>query len=170
MEMATARPAVPIAEKNPFLTSKALASANNPSHELRSNAGSQYDTDEHEESEDEQEGSECSEGSAESEYAVDQTVREEMDRLEDTFRELGMRFRMIARIGEGNAKTLSLLMYHTNDLLTGLARNFLNCLQGRRLTLRILSERLGHRSKGRFKVDISSIQEEKKCINLGHQP
>ena len=111
MEMPIARPAVPIAEKNPFLTSNALASANNPSHELRSDAGSQYDTDEHEESEDEQEGSECSEGSAESEYAVDQTVREEMDRLEDTFRELGMRFRMIARIGEGNARISILLMF-----------------------------------------------------------
>lgn len=120
MEMAMARPAVPIAEKNIFLTSKSLASANNPSGELRSSAGSQYDTDEHEESEDAQEGSECSEGSAESEYAVDQTVREEMDRLEDTFRELGMRFRMIARIGEGNARILVLLVHYSNDLLTGL--------------------------------------------------
>lgn len=140
MAMAMARPAVPIVEKNPFLTSKSLASANNPSHGLQSSAGSQYNTDEYEEGEDEQEGSECSEGSAESEYAVDQTVREEMDRLEDTFRELGMKFRMIARIGEGNARILVLPLYHSNDLLTGLSRNFLNRLQGRRLTLRILSE------------------------------
>lgn len=138
--MAMARPAVPIAEQNIFLTSKSLASANNPSNELRSGASSQYDTDEQEESEDGQEGSECSEGSAESEYAVDQTVREEMDRLEDTFRELGMRFRMIARIGEGDSRIWVLLVNYSNGLLTGLSRNFLNCLQGRRLTLRILSE------------------------------
>ena len=138
--MAIARPAVPIAEQNIFLTSKSLTSATNPSKELRSGAGSQYDADEHEASEDAQEGSECSEGSAESEYAVDQTVKEEMDRLEDTFRELGMRFRMIARIGEGSARILALLVDYSNDLLTGLSRNLLNCLQGRRLTLRILSE------------------------------
>ena len=160
--MTMARPAAPIAEKNPFLTSKSLAPANNPSH--------QYNTDEHEESEDEQEGSECSEESEESEYAVDQTVREEMDRLENTFRELGMKFRMIARIGEGTARILVFLVYHSNDVLTGLSRHFLNCLQGRRLTLRILSERLGPRTKGRFEMDISSVQEEKECINLGHQP
>ncbi|CAF9938804.1 MAG: hypothetical protein ALECFALPRED_007851 [Alectoria fallacina] len=110
--MATARPVVPIAETDPFLTSKHLAPANNSSHGLGSSPGSQYGTDEYEEGEDEQEGSECSEGSAESEYAVDETVRAEMTRLEDTFREIGMRFRMIARIGEGTFSTV----YKAEDL------------------------------------------------------
>lgn len=139
-----ARPAIPIAEKNPFLTSKRLAPANNLSHELESSPVSQCEPDECEEGEDEQEGSESSEGSAESEYAVDETVKEEMAKLEGTFREIGMKFRLIARIGEGNARILVPLVYHSNHLFTDLSRNFLNCLQGRRLALRILSERLGH--------------------------
>lgn len=143
--MAMSRPAaVPIAEKNPFLTSKHLAPADNLNHELRSSPGSQYDMDEYEDGEDEQEGSECSDRSAESEYAVDETVRTEMAKLEDTFREIGMKFRMIARIGEGNTRILGSLVYDSNDLLTGLSRNFLNGLQSRRLALRILSERLGY--------------------------
>lgn len=104
--MAMARTTVPIAEKNPFLTSKHLAPSGNLSRKLGTSLGSQYDTDEDEEASDAQEGSECSEGSAESEYAVDDTVREEMTKLEDTFREIGMRFRMIARIGEGIAGIL----------------------------------------------------------------
>lgn len=112
--MAMTRPAVPVpvAENNPFLTSKHLAQANDLSHKLQSGTGSQYDTDEYEEAGDGQEGSECSEGSAESEYAVDETVKEEMDKLEGTFRELGMKFRMIARIGEGNAVVLVSRLYH----------------------------------------------------------
>lgn len=167
--MATTRPAVPIAENNPFLTNKHLAPANHLRHELQSGTGSQYDTDEFEEDEDEQEGSECSERSAESEYTVDETVKEEMEKLEDTFREIGMRFRMIARIGEGNARILASLMDHPNHLLTDLFRNFLNRLQGRRLALRILPERLGHRGKGFLEVDISSPQEKKARFYIGHR-
>lgn len=74
--------------------------------ELGHEHGLQDETDELEEGEDEQEGSECSEDSADSEYAVDETVREEMAKLEDTFREIGMKFRMIARIGEGTFSTV----------------------------------------------------------------
>lgn len=107
-----ARPAIPIAEKNPFLTSKRLAPANNLSHELESSPVSQCEPDECEEGEDEQEGSESSEGSAESEYAVDETVKEEMAKLEGTFREIGMKFRLIARIGEGTFSTV----YKAEDL------------------------------------------------------
>ena len=128
--MATSRPAVLIAEENPFLTSKNLMPANNLSHELRCRSRSQYETDEYEDGEDEQEGSECSDESAESEYAVDDTVKEEMAKLEDTFREIGMKFRMIARIGEGNTVILGSSGRHSNNLLTGLSRNFLNRLQG----------------------------------------
>ena len=166
--MAMSRPAVPIAEKNPFLTSKRLAPANNLSQELRSSPGSQYDTDEYEDGEDEQEGSECSNGSAESEYAVDETVRTEMAKLENTFREIGMKFHMIARIGEGNTGILGSLVCDSNDLLTDLCRNFLNRLQSRRLALRILSERLGCRTKGCLEVDIPSFQEKKERFDIGH--
>ena len=150
------RPAVPIAEKNPFLTSEHLALAHTSRNEVGHGHGSQDQTDEFEEGEDEQ-GSECSEGSAESEYAVDETVREEMTKLEDTFREIGMKFRMIARIGEGNARILVSSVYHSSKRLTGLSRNFLDCLQGRRHALRILSERLGRRTKGCLKVVISFL-------------
>ena len=103
MAMATSKTRVPIAEKNPFLTSKHLAPSGNLSKELAANSGSQLDKDIFEEHSDESEDSECSEGSEESEYAVDETVKKEMAKLEDTFREIGMRFRMIARIGEGMA-------------------------------------------------------------------
>ncbi|CAF9907427.1 hypothetical protein IMSHALPRED_005527 [Imshaugia aleurites] len=144
--------AVASTEKNPFLTSKHLAPANNLSHELGSSPGSQHVTDEYGEGEEEQEGSECSEESAQSEYAVEETVREDMAKLEDTFREIGMKFRMIARIGEGKS------------------RNFLDRLQGRRHALRLLSERLGRRTRRCLKVDISSLQEKKERFDIGHQP
>ena len=124
MAMSMARTAVPIAEKNPFLTSKHLAPSDNLTHELGTGPGSQYDTDEYEEALDAREGSECSEGSAESEYAVDETVREEMTNLENTFREIGMKFRMIARIGEGIARNLVSYLYYSDYLLTGPSGTF----------------------------------------------
>ena len=123
-----ARTAVPIAEKNPFLTGKHLSPSDNLSHQLGTSPGSQYGTDEYEDGLDAQEGSECSEESADSEYAVDETVREEMTKLEDTFREIGMRFRMIARIGEGIARILVSLLYYSKNVLTSPPRNFLNRL------------------------------------------
>ena len=126
--MAMARPTVPIAEKNPFITSKIPAPAHNTTRETGFSPRSQYDMDEYEEGDHEQGGSDCSEGSAESEYEVDETVKEEMAKLEDTFREIGMKFRLIARIGEGNARTLVPRLYHSNYLLTGLSRNIFNCL------------------------------------------
>ena len=107
--------AVPIAEKNPFPTGELVAPNSFTSmFELGHEHESQDETDELEEGEDEQDGSECSEDSAESEYAVDETVREEMAKLEDTFREIGMKFRMIARIGEGNAIILVQSVSHSN--------------------------------------------------------
>ena len=166
--MAVARTAVPVGEKNPFLTSKNLAPSELPNHELETCPRSQYDTDEDEEALDAQEGSECSEGSAESEYAVNDSVREEMAKIEDTFREIGMKFRMIARIGEGTARILVSLLYYSNYPLIGLFRNFLNRLQGRRLALRLLSERLGPRTEGSLQVGISSLQEEKERIGIEH--
>ena len=126
--MTMARTAVPTAEKNPFLIGKHLAPSDNLSHQLGTNPGSQYGTDEYEDALDAQEGSECSEDSADSEYTVDETVREEMTKLEDTFREIGMRFRMIARIGEGITRFLISLFYFWETSLTSRPRNFLNRL------------------------------------------
>ena len=103
------RTAVPIAEKNPFLTGKHLPASKNLRQGLAANFISQFNEDDSEEDADAPEGSECSEGSADSEYAVDETVKQEMAKLEDTFREIGMKFRMIARIGEGIAYILSVI-------------------------------------------------------------
>ena len=128
--MAMAKTAVPIAEKNPFLTGKHFAPSDNMRDRLGISPGSQYgtDEDEHEDDLNGQEGSECSDESGDSEYTVDETVREEMTELEDTFREIGMRFRMIARIGEGIARILVSLFYYPNKMLTSPSRNFLNRL------------------------------------------
>ena len=123
-----ARTAVPIAGKNPFLTGKHLAPSDHLSHRLGASPGSQYGTDEYEDDLNAQEGSECSDESGDSEYTVDETVREEMTKLEDTFREIGMRFRMIARIGEGIASILVSLFYYPDNMLTIPSRNFLNRL------------------------------------------
>ena len=123
-----ARTTVPIIEENPFLTGKHLTPSDNLSHQLGTSPGSQYGTEEYEDDLNAQEGSECSDESGDSEYAVDETVREEMTKLEDTFREIGMRFRMIARIGEGIARILVPSFYFPNDSLTSTSRNFLNRL------------------------------------------
>lgn len=126
--MAMARTAVPIAEKNPFLTGKHLAPSDNLNHQLGISPGSQSGTDEYEDDLNAQEGSEDSDESGDSEYAVDETVREEMTKLEDTFREIGMRFRMIARIGEGITRNLASLFNSPNYMLISPSRNFLNRL------------------------------------------
>lgn len=47
-------------------------------------------------------GSECSDESSEN---VEESVREEMENLEITFRGLGLKYRMIDRIGEGIVTT-----------------------------------------------------------------
>ena len=122
--------AVPIADNDIFLTNNPSAPSDDLSQGLAAIPGSQYDMDEYDDDSDAQEGSECSEASAESEYAVDETVSQEMARLEDTFREIGMRFRMIARIGEGITTKLVPSTGHSNYLLTSLYRNFLNRIQG----------------------------------------
>ena len=57
-------------------------------------------TDYIEEEVDGEEHSEASESSSEEE-PVDETVREDMLKLEESFQEHGMKFRLIDRIGEG---------------------------------------------------------------------
>ena len=51
--------------------------------------------------EDESCSSQCSESSSESDGEVDDTVMHEMQNLENIFQNMGLNFRMIDRIGEG---------------------------------------------------------------------
>ena len=45
--------------------------------------------------------SECSDDYPESQGEIDESVMQEMAKLEDVFDEMGLKFRMIDRIGEG---------------------------------------------------------------------
>lgn len=79
-------------EDNPFIT-HALKTSNivqglAPGHE------------EHEQ-QDDYESSECSQDSQEGSPEIDDSVREDMSRLENIFHNMGFKFRMIDRIGEG---------------------------------------------------------------------
>ena len=81
--------------------------------------------------------SEESEESEEPFEEISELAREEMSKLENIFRAKGLRFRMIGRIGEGKYVQI-------HDILAGFGlrvdRNLFYCIQGRRLTLRLLSE------------------------------
>lgn len=54
-------------------------------------------------------GSEGSEGFSETQEEITESVMQEMTHLEDTFRGMGLKFRMIDRIGEG--KTMFLFFH-----------------------------------------------------------
>ena len=47
------------------------------------------------------EGSECSEDSSEHSPEIDDVVKQDMGKLENIFHDIGFKFRMIDRIGEG---------------------------------------------------------------------
>lgn len=96
-----ARLAEPIAEKNPFLTGTDLAPATSLSEKLGLSPGTRYNLEIGQGDEEFSEGSELSEASSESEHDVDEVVLEDMAKLENTFDEIGLKFRMIDRIGEG---------------------------------------------------------------------
>jgi hypothetical protein len=78
---------------------------------------------------------------------VDESVREDMTKLEDTFPGISERFRLINRIGEGmlERKTNKYLELHTNILMLDLflLRNLLHRIQSRRRALRPLPKRMG---------------------------
>jgi hypothetical protein len=64
------------------------------------------------------ESSDGSESSSESLAEIEPAVREDMDKLEDTFHDMGLKFRMIDRIGEGIGDTsVSLDCQAADDLL-----------------------------------------------------
>ena len=96
-----AKPAEPIAEKNPFLTGTAHAPATALSEKLGLSPISQYGSRAKQGEKALSEESERSDDLLESEHEVDESVLEEMAKLENTFEEIGLKFRMIDRIGEG---------------------------------------------------------------------
>ena len=78
---------------NPFITrasntSKAIQGLDS----VRDDFGAQQRYDE---------ASECSEDSSEHSHEIDDVVKQDMDKLENIFHDIGFKFRMIDRIGEG---------------------------------------------------------------------
>lgn len=66
-------------------------------------------------------GSECSDVSSDSHETVEESVRQEMENLEITFKGLGLKYRMIDRIGEGIVTTrkphAALVLYFKAEVL-----------------------------------------------------
>lgn len=128
----------PIAGENPFLTGTNLVPPTTLSGKLgwspEARCGAQDDPEGEETSADSQR-SEVS--SDDDELEFDGSVLEEMEKLEETFRENGLKFRMIDKIGEGdNSKRQE--NNCPSDWLIDIFRYFLNGLQSRRPPLRIL--------------------------------
>lgn len=97
-----AKRAVPIAEDNPFLTGTSLAPVTTLSGKLGLSPGARYEVQGDEEGQRVSEDFQPSEAfSDDDELEVDESVQEEMAKLEDAFEEIGLKFRMIDRIGEG---------------------------------------------------------------------
>ena len=94
----------PVAEENPFLTGTDLTPVTALSEKLGLSPGTRYEEQHDTDGEDVSEESQRSEDESEDEVEVDKSVQDEMAKLEDTFKERGLRYRMIDRIGEGNAK------------------------------------------------------------------
>ena len=75
---------------------------------------------------------------SESPTGIDRAVQEDMDKLEEIFHDIGLRFRMIDRIGEGLALSFN-NQNHAGQLLI-FCRDFLHRVQSRRFALRALSK------------------------------
>ena len=96
-----------IAEENPFLTGTSIAPATMLSEESDLGPGVRNGIMDEQEGAEVSEQSQCFEGSSdEDDLEVDELVQEEMTRLEETFQENGLKFRMIDRIGEGDSNYL----------------------------------------------------------------
>ena len=98
----------PAADENPFLTSNAHAPATALSEKLGLSPVSHHDLQVDQDEENSSEGSEGYKQPWESEHEVDASVLADMAKLEDTFDEIGLKFRMIDRIGEGMVLSASL--------------------------------------------------------------
>lgn len=94
-------PVGPVAESNPFLTGTDLAPATSLSEKLGLSPGTRNQVDDGRRDEEMSEDSELSELESESECEIDGAVLGDMAKLESTFNEIGLKFRMIDRIGEG---------------------------------------------------------------------
>ncbi len=104
-------------------------------------------------------GSDGSE-SSEEHVVIEDSVREDMAKLEQTVKGMGLKYRMIDRIGEGDPSKLCKRNIDQTLIFHHLYRHILNRLQGRRFILRLLSERLGHRTTGSPKMGVASNQDE----------
>lgn len=115
----------PIAEQNPFLTGTDLAPVTSLSEKLGLSSGVRYEEQHNTDGEELLEESQRSvDESDEDEIEVDKSVQEEMAKLEDTFHERGLKYRMIDRIGEGDARRancIHLASQLTNQCLQGLS-------------------------------------------------
>ena len=96
-----AGPSGPNPEQNPFLTGTAHVPATALSGKLGLSPVSQYSLKGSQNGEPLSEDSGCTGEYSESEHEVDELVTEELAKLENTFEEIGLKFRMIDRIGEG---------------------------------------------------------------------
>lgn len=83
--------------------------------------------------------SECSETSSECYGEIEDAIIVEMQTLENIFKNMGLNFRMIDRIGEGENGIGAFTPFtHITS-----SRNFLHCIQSGRHELRSLPKRLG---------------------------
>ena len=69
---------------------------------------------------------------------IDRAVQEDMDKLEEIFNDIGLKFRMIDRIGEGSALSFNTQNYAGQLLI--FCRDLLHRVQSRRSALRALSK------------------------------
>ena len=92
----------PIAEKNPFLTGNPHAPATALSEKLGLSPPTQDSMKNNQLEGEMSDQSEESVEASESEPEINELVLEEMSKLENTFEEIGLKFRMIDRIGEGD--------------------------------------------------------------------
>ena len=128
----------PIAEENPFLTGTNLMPATALSEKLGLSPGARYGAQNDPEGEEISADSQRSEVSSDDdELDFDGSVQEEMAKLEETFRENGLKFRMIDKIGEGD-NSMPQENNCQSDSLIDIFRYFLDSLQSRRPPLRIL--------------------------------
>ena len=118
--------AEPIAERNPFLTGRDLAPVTTLSEKLGLSPGARHDEANDHDGEELSEGSASDDGSEE-DRGIDEVTLEEMARLEGIFKEKGMKFRMVDRIGEGD---LSSACCPRATWLRCRSRHFLYCIQG----------------------------------------
>ena len=94
----------PIAEENPFLTGTNLVPVTTLSGKLGLSPEARYGAQP--DAEGEEISAECQHSEVSSdddELDFDASVQEEMVKLEETFRENGLKFRMIDKIGEGDS-------------------------------------------------------------------